>query len=130
MNQLNLFALLGVAFIIKHVLADFALQTPWMAERKEAASGWALPLAAHCACHMTVTVLIVLVAVPSLWWLAVVDFVVHATIDRGKGLAVRHAGFAPTQDKGWWLILATDQALHQLTHLGFAYAMVFRTFAV
>ena len=123
-TPLNLFALLSAAFIVKHVLADFALQTPWMVERKEAASGWLLPLAAHCACHAIVTLLIVLVVIPSLWWIAIVDLVAHAVIDRSKGLAVRHWRFTPTQDRGWWLILATDQALHQFTHLGFAYVMV------
>ena len=41
-------------FIIKHLLADFLLQTSWMAKGKELASGWLGPLLAHVALHARV----------------------------------------------------------------------------
>jgi hypothetical protein len=42
--------------------------------------------AAHCAWHASLTGAIVLVVAPDLWWLALIDFIAHASVDRGKGL--------------------------------------------
>ena len=124
MSAVSCFALLCAAFIVKHVLADFVLQTQWIWERKESLSGWAAPLAAHCGWHAGITAIIVLVVVPRLWWLAVIDFVLHAAIDRGKGVAVAHWRIEPMKEKRWWLIFGIDQGLHQLTHVGSAYLLL------
>ncbi|HZP75004.1 MAG TPA: DUF3307 domain-containing protein [Pseudolabrys sp.] len=124
MNAVTTFALLSAIFVIKHLLADFCLQTEWMAVAKEARSGWLVPLTAHCAWHAGMTAAIVLAVAPSLWWLAVIDFFVHAAIDRGKGLAIMSWQVTPMKEKRWWLIFGTDQALHQLTHLGWALVLV------
>src|SRR5581483_3487789 len=110
MNAVTTFALLSAIFVIKHLLADFCLQTEWMAVAKEARSGWLVPLTAHCAWHAGMT--------------AVIDFFVHAAIDRGKGLAIMSWQVTPMKEKRWWLIFGTDQALHQLTHLGWALVLV------
>lgn len=42
----------SVAFLIKHFLADFLLQTDWMAAGKDRPKGWLLPLAAHAGVHV------------------------------------------------------------------------------
>jgi len=118
------FAVVYAAFIIKHYLADFLLQTKWMAEQKERASGWVVPLAAHSAWHAALTGAIVLVVAPGLWWLALIDFIVHASIDRGKGLLNERLHVAPFTDGRWWWIFGADQALHQLTHLGFVVVLL------
>ena len=108
-----------IAFLIKHLFADFFLQTSWMANGKEQASGWALPLTAHVAVHTAFTGLIFAVCAPAYTWMALVDFVVHFAIDRSKGVAGRALDADPSKTSFWWLI-GIDQTLHHLTHLGFA----------
>ena len=113
-------ALLCAVFIIKHLVADFLLQTTWMAQGKERSSGWLAPLSAHCAVHAALTGAITIAVAPALWWLTAVDFLIHAAIDRSKGVVTKHLGFAPFTDARWWWIFGLDQSLHQLTHLGYA----------
>jgi|SRR5581483_6115359 len=83
------FASLYAAFALKHYLADFVLQLDWMVLGKEQARGWAAALAAHAGCHAVLTLLLVLVIAPGLWWLGPVDFFIHGGIDRGKAWALR-----------------------------------------
>jgi Protein of unknown function (DUF3307) len=109
---------LSLIFIIKHFVADFLLQTSWMALGKERAEHWILPLSAHAGIHAAATFLIVTALMPRLYWLAAVDFVIHFTIDRSKALISRAANTDPTKATFWWL-LGFDQALHQFTDLAF-----------
>ena len=106
-------------FIIKHLLADFVLQTSWMAKGKERVKGWAAPLAAHIAVHASGTLVIALLMAPSLAWLALVDLIVHGAIDRSKTLVQQRQQFTSDQAAYWWLF-GIDQTLHHLTHLIFA----------
>lgn len=106
-------------FIIKHLLADFILQTGWMARGKERTEGWLGPLLAHISVHAIGTLLIALAIAPQLAWLAVVDFVVHGLIDKSKTLIQQRHRFRIEQAAYWWLF-GTDQTLHHLTHLAFA----------
>ena len=108
-----------IAFLFKHLIADFLLQTAWMANGKEQAQGWLAPLAAHVAIHAAATGLIFWLWAPAYVWMAGVDFVVHFAIDRAKGVAGRALGVDSTKTMFWWLI-GVDQTLHHLTHLGFA----------
>ncbi len=66
-----------VIFAVKHVIADFVLQTSWMATGKDAKTGWALPLLVHCAIHGALATAILLMLAPRFWFLGLVDFVVH-----------------------------------------------------
>ncbi|MCJ2056880.1 DUF3307 domain-containing protein [Methylobacterium sp. J-048] len=113
------FALLLVAFAVKHLAADFLLQTNWMAQGKERSSAWAGALCAHTGLHGLGTLLIALAVKPALWWLALVDFVIHTGIDRGKALVSQRTRFPTTDARFWWLI-GVDQCLHQVTHIGLA----------
>ncbi len=108
-----------VIFIFKHLVADFFLQTSWMANGKEQPRGWFRPLAAHVAVHAAATALIFAALAPAYIGIALVDFVVHFAIDRAKGLLNRAFDTDPTKTGFWWLI-GIDQTLHHLTHLGFA----------
>ncbi|MGH6923943.1 MAG: DUF3307 domain-containing protein [Propylenella sp.] len=112
---------LYLAFAAKHLLADYYLQTAWMALGKERAEGWIAPLVTHAGIHAAATLVIVLAVRPSFWWLALVDFLVHGAIDRCKGLIVRRLRLSLDRAGFWWAI-GTDQTLHQLTH--FAYVIV------
>ncbi|MBC2775497.1 DUF3307 domain-containing protein [Rhizobium sp. AQ_MP] len=106
-------------FILKHLLADFLLQTSWMAMGKERREGWLAPLFAHIAVHAAGTLLISLLMAPMLAWLALVDLVVHGAIDRAKTSLQGRYRFKVDQAAYWWLF-GTDQTLHHLTHLVFA----------
>ena len=108
-----------IIFAIKHVIADFVLQTSWMATGKDAKTGWALPLLVHCAIHGALAIAILLVLAPRFWFLGLVDFVVHLIIDRAKGFCV--STFNVTQESQWfWWLIGIDQALHHLTGFGLA----------
>jgi hypothetical protein len=111
------------ALTLKHFIADFLLQTRWMATGKEAPQGWALPLACHAGLHGLGTTFIALMLEPAAWWLGVVDMVVHAVIDVAKARTGQHFRLQPDQPAYWWLF-GLDQFLHQLTNLGLAMAML------
>jgi hypothetical protein len=106
-----------IVLAVKHVIADFFLQTTWMAMGKDARTGWAMPLLAHCAIHGALTTAILLLLAPRLWFLSIVDFVLHLIIDRLKGFCV--STFNVTMEHQWfWWLIGIDQALHHLTGFG------------
>lgn len=108
-----------VVFAVKHVIADFVLQTSWMATGKDAKTGWALPLLVHCAIHGVLAIAILLVLAPRFWFLGLADFALHLIIDRAKGFCV--STFRVTMDHQWfWWLIGIDQALHHLTGFGLA----------
>jgi hypothetical protein len=108
---------------LKHYVADFVLQTNWIAHGKERSEGWFAPLAVHVLCHAALTLVIALVVAPHLWWLALVDLVVHAIIDRAKTLTGCYGGWKATQPQYWWL-MGFDQFLHQVTNIAIAAALM------
>lgn len=70
---------------IKQLACDFFLQTKWMALGK-ALAGWEgyKPLFVHAGIHGLGTLLIFVIFAPHLWWISLVDVVVHAAIDLFK----------------------------------------------
>jgi hypothetical protein len=106
---------------IKHVVGDFYLQNKWMAAGKDAKTGWALPLLAHCAVHLVLTTGLMLIVAPRFWFIGPIDFVIHLAIDRTKGFLVATYNVT-NQDRWFWWLIGTDQALHHLT--GFALSIV------
>ena len=115
--------ILGMAlFIIKQLFADYIFQTTWMALGKDDQKTWFAPLLAHVSIHAIGTLIICLLLNAALFWLALVDFVVHGTIDRSKSWIQARYKLTATQGHFWWL-LGTDQTLHHLTHLAFAIAL-------
>lgn len=107
---------------VKHVIADFVLQTSWMAIGKDQKTGWALPLLAHCLVHFAVAMVLILIIAPRFWFLAFVDFVIHITVDRAKGLC--SSTFEMTLEHPWfWTLIGVDQALHHMTDFGLSIYM-------
>jgi hypothetical protein len=102
---------------VKHIIADFVLQNAWMAHGKDRKHGWALPLLVHCLVHLAVALLIILIVAPRFWFVAFIDFAVHITIDRAKGLCSSRLGMTP-EHPWFWTLIGVDQALHHFT--GFA----------
>ena len=111
------------ALTLKHFLADFLLQTRWMASGKEADQGWLLPLACHAGIHGAGTLLVALAFAPEAWWLGLLDTLIHGLIDFGKARASLQFRFQPHQPVYWWLF-GLDQFLHQITNLGLAMALL------
>jgi hypothetical protein len=105
-----------LAMTVKHFVADFLLQTSWMAHGKERREGWLPPLAVHVLIHAGLTLLIALVVAPRLWWLALIDLVVHFSVDRGKGEIGQRCCWDFTKTQYWWL-LGFDQFIHQVTNI-------------
>ena len=83
-------ALVGwmLVLTVKHVIADFVLQNSWMALGKDQKTGWALPLLVHCLVHLAVAMVLILIIAPQFWFVALIDFAIHITVDRAKGLCV------------------------------------------
>jgi hypothetical protein len=112
-------ALVGWMLLLtfKHIIADFVLQNGWMAHGKDQRHGWALPLLVHCLIHLAVALVLILIVAPRFWFVAFVDFAIHITVDRAKGLV--SSRFRMTPEHPWfWTVIGVDQALHHLT--GFA----------
>ena len=117
-------ALVGWMLILtlKHVIADFVLQTSWMAIGKDQKTGWALPLLAHCLVHLAVSMTLILIIAPRFWFVAVIDFLIHIVIDRAKGLCA--STFDVTVEHPWFCsLIGVDQALHHLTGFGLSIFM-------
>ncbi|MFY9655995.1 MAG: DUF3307 domain-containing protein [Methylocystis sp.] len=106
------------AFLAKQFVADFLLQSQWMAFGKERADRWIAPLLAHASIHAASTAVIFAFLAPSLAWLAGVDFFVHLSIDRAKGVIGRRFGLTSKSTYFWW-VLGFDQFLHHATHAVF-----------
>ena len=107
------------ALLVKHFIADFPLQTPWMLGKGKR-EGWAGPLLAHSAVHGAFTLAILLVAAPALWWTALVEVVAHFAIDRLKAHPDLGGRWAPAQPQFWWA-LGADQLAHNLFYLAIAW---------
>jgi hypothetical protein len=120
---LGLLAVTYVLFRAKHLLADYFLQTCWMARGKGSTTGWAVPLLAHAGVHGLGTAAITLLLAPALWWLGVVDLVVHGAIDRLKAMPSLGGRWQPCERAFWWA-LGLDQEAHSLTHFVFVVLIV------
>lgn len=115
---------LYLAFRAKQFICDFLLQTDWMALNKgKPGMGGYRALISHCLVHGAGTGLIALVFAPGLWWLALVDVVVHALIDRLKGMITYERGWQYT-DRWFWWSFGLDQEAHNLTHFVYMLLMI------
>ena len=117
--------LLYIAFRIKHYICDFGLQTNWIAANKGLPSqDGNKALLFHILPHAVGTTLIALAFTPSLWWLGIVDFLVHWLIDKGKAMLTLAMKWKTT-DRWFWLTLGFDQELHNFTHLAYMVYMIY-----
>lgn len=108
---------LYIAFRLKQFICDFLLQSDWMALNK-GKPGWEgyKPLISHAAVHGVGTLIIMLLLVPSFWWLAVVDLLLHGVVDRLKGMYTYKQGWT-YRDRWFWWSFGLDQEAHNFTHL-------------
>ena len=123
-SSVSVAALIGWMLVLtfKHIIADFVLQTTWMALGKDQKTGWAWPLLAHCLVHLAVALALILMIAPRFWFLAFIDFAIHITVDRAKGICASR--FGVNQEHPWfWTLIGVDQALHHLTGFGLSIFM-------
>lgn len=109
----ELFILLGI-YQLKHFVSDYPLQGVYMLGKAKK-ENWFLPLLAHASVHGAGTLIITLLFAPSLWWLSIVDLVVHFSMDRIKASPNILNRFKPDNKFFWWC-LGFDQMVHHLTH--------------
>jgi hypothetical protein len=113
-----------VVLTVKHVIADFVLQSSWMAIGKDQKTGWALPLLAHCLVHLAVALALILIIAPRFWFIAFIDFAIHIVIDRAKGICASTFEVNQEHQHPWfWTLIGVDQALHHLTGFGLSIVM-------
>ena len=136
-------------FQVKHFFADYTSQTPYMLKKFLPGKEFILPLAAHAGVHAAYTLMFALIIAPRLWWLALVDFVAHFTMDRIKAspkMLGRFRALSASEMKGilsykdtvglgmfkkeldgnkyFWWSLGFDQMIHHLTHYFIVYMLV------
>jgi hypothetical protein len=109
-------------FQIKHMFADYFLQTPKML----AGRGQYLHMgrAQHAGVHAVGSAIaLALVGANPVFilWLVAVEWVVHFHIDWGKASYSDAKAYTPIQ-AGFWRAAGFDQALHQLTYIAMVWA--------
>lgn len=115
-SVIEICALLGL-LQLKHVLADFFLQTPVMlADRARVLH---LGRVLHCLVHGAGTAIALLVmgtGAGLLAGLVLLDAALHYLIDMTKGVWSEKSGEI-SGSAGYWRAFGLDQAAHQLTYL-------------
>lgn len=105
------------ALTVKHFLADFPLQFPFMYKNKGIYGH--LGGVAHALVHFVGTgwvfVLFGFAFLPCVL-LAALDSVVHYHVDWTKYYINRKMGWTPTTTDYFWYLLGLDQLLHYLTY--------------
>ncbi|WP_147108761.1 DUF3307 domain-containing protein [Tateyamaria sp. syn59] len=109
---------------VKHLFADFYLQTPRMLANRAVYMHFGR--LQHAGLHAVGSlVAMVLVGVPV--WLgfvvAIAEWIAHFHIDWGKGWWSEHTGHDPSQG-GFWRAFGLDQAVHQWTYLVMVWAVL------
>ena len=120
--MIALIALISV-LNIKHFVADFPLQTSWMAKTKGIYGhrGGLIHAGIHAA--LTFGVLVVFgVPLLAVLVLVAVEWVIHYHIDWAKQAYTIPKGLTPA-DSQFWVLIGFDQLLHQLTYVGLVYVV-------
>ncbi|MFY0308736.1 DUF3307 domain-containing protein [Leisingera sp. D0M16] len=116
--------LLLCALQVKHLFADFFLQTPKMLSGRCAYVH--MGRAQHAGVHVIGSAIVFLLfgaPVVFILVLGVLEWVVHFHIDFGKARFSERRKLNPQQAM-FWQAMGSDQALHQLTYIAMAWAWV------
>lgn len=114
---LKMSLILLVLLQIKHMFADFYLQTPRMLAARDRYLH--MGRAQHAGVHALGSagaLLWVGTAMPVLLLIVAFEWVAHYHIDWGKGWYTNATQHTPA-DPGYWRAIGLDQALHQLTYV-------------
>ncbi|MEM6308639.1 MAG: DUF3307 domain-containing protein [Pseudomonadota bacterium] len=116
--------ILLAAFQVKHMFADYFLQTSLMLANR--AVYLHLGRALHCLVHVVGSfVCLMLFGVPVGLMLVVLvaEWIVHYHIDFAKGVWSERAAHSPSE-ASYWRAFGADQLMHQLTYVGMVWAVV------
>lgn len=116
--------LLLCALQIKHLFADFFLQTPKMLSGR--CTYVHMGRSQHAGVHVIgSSIAFVLFGAPLMFILALaaLEWVVHFHIDFAKARFSERRDLTPQQAM-FWQAMGSDQALHQLTYIAMAWAWV------
>ena len=124
-SNIAVFAGLLLALQMKHLFADFFLQTPYMIENRRVYGhpGGLL----HVAIHILGSGIVFAAfasSVGPVWGISLILFaeaLFHYHIDWAKDRIVLRYALTP-KDRNYWIATGTDQALHQLTYVAMALA--------
>ena len=111
-------------FQIKHMFADYFLQTPRMLSGR--GEYWHMGRAQHAGVHVIGSIIVfVIVGAPVAFILltCALEWVVHFNIDYAKARYSDSKCLDPSQ-AGFWRAAGADQALHQLTYAAMLWAWV------
>lgn len=123
MNSNQMVLIMMLSFIIKHYLADFPLQTPYMLKKGAGGTSWILPLLAHSSVHGVFSALILVAfGYTQFVWLAVAELAVHFIIDRVKATYKLPEGVWQGAEKysnlgKYYRALGRDQLAHYITYI-------------
>ncbi len=121
MTTTTIIFILLMVFQIKHLIADYYLQTPRMYLNKGKSYGWFWPLVEHAGVHAIGTFVIIIItlvltggfAITDIQLIALVasgfDFLTHFAIDRWKATKKQ----TPDQP-AFWVSLGWDQMGHHI----------------
>jgi len=123
-TQLEQAFILITIYQVKHFIADFPLQRAYMLQKVKPGWDFVLPLVSHCAVHALLTLLICLLVSPSLWWLAVLDFITHFIMDRIKAGQKYLGRYRDKAQPAYWNCLGFDQMVHHLTHFYIVWKLI------
>jgi hypothetical protein len=115
----NNILILLIVFQLKHLIADYYLQTPRMYENKGKEYGWFWPLAEHSIVHASFTIVIVgaFTGSPLITFYAFMfDLITHFVTDRWK--ATQPEG---PDTKKFWTNLGWDQLAHHIVGIIIVY---------
>ncbi|MCK9529537.1 MAG: DUF3307 domain-containing protein [Gammaproteobacteria bacterium] len=111
-----------IPLFIKHFIADFKLQPPYMYKNKGNLfhpGGWI-----HAGIHATMSFLIILsfsifvqISVWTILAVCVAELFVHYSMDYIKVNVCKKNGYTPTTHEEWFTWLGIDQTVHSLTYL-------------
>lgn len=111
-------------FMIKHMFADFYLQTPKMLSGR--CQYWHLGRAMHAGVHVLGSILVFLIIGSPLLFIAIVvalEWIVHFNIDFVKASYSERKSLNPEQ-AAFWQAVGLDQCLHNLTYVAMTWAWV------
>ncbi|MBT8153989.1 DUF3307 domain-containing protein [Epibacterium ulvae] len=107
---------------VKHMFADFYLQTPRMLSGRSLY--FHMGRAQHASVHLIGTACVLTIMSAPLKFafiICILEWIAHFHIDFGKARYNEMKDLKPTQSLFWWA-MGTDQALHQATYLGMGWA--------
>jgi hypothetical protein len=106
-------------FFLKHFVADFCLQTPYMYKNK--GNLWHPGGYFHAFIHAYLSLFILFgnhIQAETSFGLVFVEFWIHFLTDWTKVNINKKTGWTATNSEGFWVLLGLDQLIHSLTYLG------------